>query len=331
MTSRQSRGFTLIELLVVIAIIAVLIALLLPAVQAAREAARRTQCVNNLKQFGLAMHNQHQVENALPNGFYQSPASLPWTFYVLPYLESSALFNAANLSQTFTTSANSTVTTATIGVFMCPTDPGSNTVVTNTNLTATTVFARHKGNYAVSWGPSHYDQGLPNPFTAAPNPFGASPLGTVVPMDSAFRPQKQNGILLNGRNFRDFLDGTSNSLLMSEIIAAQAAGGNDDIRGDIWSMGKNASQFMTYTAPNSTFPDSLQNVKSCVGKALLGSNPPCDGLDQEYNAARSFHSGGVNVLFADGRVYFIKNSISVPVWRALSTINAGEVVSSDSY
>jgi prepilin-type N-terminal cleavage/methylation domain-containing protein/prepilin-type processing-associated H-X9-DG protein len=328
MASRHERGFTLIELLVVIAIIAVLIALLLPAVQSARAAARRAQCVNNLKQFGLAMHNHHQANDQLPLGFVNSPG-YPWTFPILPYLEAGALFNAANLSKGYSDPANTTVTGSTIGVFNCPADPGANTLIITSNLSASAAAPRKKGNYAVNWGTTHYNQGSPNPFTALPtNPFNG-PLGTVAVFDAPFRPQKQSGLLLPGRNFREFTDGTSGTILMSELIAALGSGTKDDTRGDIWGDGKNSSQFETYLPPNSKYPDSLQDSKSCVYPYM--TNPPCDGGDNEYNAARSFHTGGVNVLFADGRVAFVKDSVDVTTWRALSTINAGEVVSADSY
>src|SRR4051812_12675810 len=108
MRSRLARGFTLIELLVVIAIIAVLIALLLPAVQAAREAARRMQCTNNLKQFGIAMQNHHDVQGTLPWGGKSSPAQT-WAFLILPYLEQVVMSNALNMSLASTDFSNSTV------------------------------------------------------------------------------------------------------------------------------------------------------------------------------------------------------------------------------
>jgi len=332
MTSRRARGFTLIELLVVIAIIAVLIALLLPAVQSAREAARRAQCTNNLKQFGLAMHNFHSAMNELPNGFYQSPATYPWTFPILPYLESTAMFNAANLSNNYNAASNSTVTASTMGVFLCPSDPGSSVIVVNTNLSASATLPRHKGSYVVSWGPTHYTQGLPNPFVPSKSkPYAGGPLETSPVFSSAFRPQKQSGILFPGRNFREFIDGTSSTLLMSEVICTLPGPSKDDARGDIWGAGKTSSQFETYLAPNSQFPDSMTDTKSCVDKTVVSINPPCDGLGDEFNGARSYHSGGVNCLLGDGSVRFIKNSISVPTWRALSTIDAGEVISADAY
>src|SRR4051795_5820025 len=121
---RPARGFTLIELLVVIAIIAVLIALLLPAVQAAREAARRLQCVNNMKQFGIGMQNHHDATGAFTYGAWNSPAQ-PWSFFILPYIEQTVMANALNMSATFTDGKNSTVTQSNLAVFNRPSDPNA--------------------------------------------------------------------------------------------------------------------------------------------------------------------------------------------------------------
>src|SRR5215218_9304305 len=121
MKKARRLGFTLIELLVVIAIIGVLIALLLPAVQAAREAARRSQCTNNFKQMGIAMHNYHDINNALPIG-RQDAQRRTWAMSILPFLEQGNLFGAINFSQPFYERANTTVIRSAISGFQCPSD-----------------------------------------------------------------------------------------------------------------------------------------------------------------------------------------------------------------
>jgi len=314
MVSRPTRAFTLIELLVVIAIIAVLIALLLPAVQSAREAARRSQCINNLKQLALGMHNHHDAQGTFPFGAFNSPAQA-WTFPILPYLEQTAMSNALNMNATFYDARNSTVTSATISAFLCPSEPGS-----GTSITVSGQPTRKKGNYAVNWGNSHHDQGNPNPFTG--------PAGTVVPIRGAFRVNTKT---VPPMSLRDFTDGSSGTLFMSELIAAQPNGTSIDLRGDIWSTSRCAFHFMAYTQPNSKTPDQMDG-KECVYP--FGNNPPClngNGSQPDFIAARSQHSGGVNAAMADGSVRFVKNSVNQGVWQGLSTMQGNEVISSDQY
>jgi len=334
------RAFTLIELLVVIAIIAVLIALLLPAVQAAREAARRAQCTNNLKQLGIAMHNYLSSNNTFPIGRMglnytytnstTANARRTWTFGIMPYLEQGTRFQAINFSLSFFDPSNTTIIQTTISGFHCPSDPQSyGTEVGGTGQT------RYGGNYVVNWGNTHYTQadtptgvvptggnwGWPNPFPAgvaliAPATFLGAPFGGNVAQPISF---------LN--------DGTSNTLLMSEVIfGMDASTTQTDDRGDIYNDDQIGGTFLGYIPPNSTFPDIIGG-KACSYPFAL--NPPCRGsasttTDPVYNAARSFHPGGVNATMGDGRVSFFKNSINPLIWRALSSANGGEVISSDS-
>jgi prepilin-type N-terminal cleavage/methylation domain-containing protein/prepilin-type processing-associated H-X9-DG protein len=315
MASRRTRGFTLIELLVVIAIIGVLIALLLPAVQSAREAARRAQCINNLKQLGIGMHNHHDSQGTFPPGTFNKPRQ-PWTMRLLPYLEQQALSNALNMNGNFYDITQGTVVGTTISVFLCPSDPGAGTTVTQPNQPS-----RKKGNYAANWGNSHYDQGNPSPFDG--------PNGSVVPIRGAFRV---NTSTTPPYNIRDFTDGTSGTMLLSELIATQSNGNLVDLRGDIWSDSRCAFMYTAYTPPNSKIRDQMDGKNDCAYP--FQQNPPCSvgtGSQPDFNAARSRHSGGVNVLFADGSARFLKDSVAINVWRALSTKDAGEVVSSDQY
>jgi prepilin-type N-terminal cleavage/methylation domain-containing protein/prepilin-type processing-associated H-X9-DG protein len=326
MEARRSRGFTLIELLVVIAIIAVLIALLLPAVQSAREAARRIQCVNNLKQLGLGMQNHHDARGTLPWGGMSSPAQT-WTFLVLPYLEQVPMYNAANMTQPSYAYSNMTVIQTPISVFNCPSDPlaGEPWISHKT----ASYPNRVKGNYVVNWGNSDFEQDMTTTDTFAPAILG--PFGTVTSIRGPFRVNNMTNAI-QPFSFRDITDGLSNTMLASELRLVADSNGYSDARGDIWSEGtKCGYSYSAATSPNSAIPDQLDGTSGCPNPA---SNPPCypaTGAQREFNAARSYHSGGVNVLFCDGSVRFIKDSINLLTWRALSTKDGGEIVSSDAY
>jgi prepilin-type N-terminal cleavage/methylation domain-containing protein len=331
--SKSVRAFTLIELLVVIAIIAVLIALLLPAVQAAREAARRVHCTNNLKQLGVAMHNYHDSVNTFPIGVMgiRSATHYPqvgdptgsinrrtWAFMILPYIEQGALYNAVNFSLPFnppTGAANNTVSETLIVEYLCPDDPTVNQIDQNN---------RREGNYVVNWGNSNWNQDMSttyNPFVGNP----AVPGNPVTFLGAPFTMDKAYGVQF-------ITDGTSNTLLMAEVVigATQGAKGYEH-RGDIYNDDYNCAMFNGYTTPNSLIPDWIADGY-CQYPYL--SNPPCINsakAQNSYNAARSYHPNGVNALVADGSVKFFANSISLPTWRALASARGSEVLSADKY
>jgi prepilin-type N-terminal cleavage/methylation domain-containing protein/prepilin-type processing-associated H-X9-DG protein len=321
----RQTGFTLIELLVCIAIIAVLIALLLPAVQAAREASRRMKCANNLKQIALGMHNYHDVNGTLPPG-KKGCCWGTWLIFELPYVEQQSMFNAWNSSGNnspalagaldtdfrYFGAANRTVTSNSLSVYLCPSD-GKNaplSVMTNGNMLACT-----SQNYAGNFGNTLQIQGdLPA------SPFGGAPFSDVgTPIADHSRTPWPTF------SFRDIPDGLSNTLIAAEVIVGQGA----DLRGFSWW--GDAAGFETYLAPNSLLPDVMASSDYCLNQA---PNPPCiastPALTDTY-AARSRHPGGVQVALADGSVRFIKNSIQMPVWQALSTTRGCEVVGSDQF
>ncbi len=314
MAGSNRRAFTLIELLVVIAIIAVLIALLLPAVQSAREAARRAQCTNNLKQLGLAMHNYESSNGSFTPG-RNGCCWGTWVVYVLPYMEQSSTYATWNFSGSPTNdagggmfryggAANSTTTHSRISAYSCPSD------TPNTQFGGIQCY-----NYAANWGTTDNSQmDLLNGV-----PFGGAPFGDIAKGATTGTKGGAYGI-------RDITDGTSNTLLISEVIVGQGV----DLRGFVhWGDG---SAFETYLAPNSTQPDRIYTADYI--KYPYANNPPgaaSTGDAPNMMASRSRHPGGVNSLFADGSVRFVKNSISLPTWRALSTTRGGEVVSSDAY
>lgn len=295
-------GFTLIELLVVIAIIAVLISLLLPAVQSAREAARRAQCVNNLKQLGLALHNYHDIHGRFapgsiqvtwPNGYsYRQP----FVTSLLPFLEQGNLANTFNFNLAFQENANNTARAARVNVFDCPSD--EKIVFTNNGGVVSDV----KGSYGVNWGQNTYaDQILQAPFA-----------------------------LNYGASLAELTDGTSNTFLMAELIQTPHPAGQPvdtiDRRGRVWSDQPSSHQISTRLAPNSRQPD--------YGACWAARQAPCNrntgNGPNHYIASRSRHPGGVNTLLGDGSVRFTKDTISLTTWKALSSRNGGEVISADS-
>jgi prepilin-type N-terminal cleavage/methylation domain-containing protein/prepilin-type processing-associated H-X9-DG protein len=297
------RGaFTLIELLVVIAIIAVLISLLLPAVQSAREAARRAQCVNNIKQLGLALHNYHDVHGRFAPGSIQVTNSngysyrQPFITSLLPFLEQGNLTSSYNFNVGFQEAPNQTTRAVRVNVFDCPSD--EKIVFTNNGGSISDV----KGNYGVNWGQNTYgDQILQAPFA-----------------------------LNYGASLAELTDGTSNTFLMSELVQTPHPEGQPvdtiDRRGRVWSDQPSSHQISTRLAPNSQQPD--------YGACWVARKAPCNrntgNGPNHYIASRSRHPGGVNTLLGDGSVRFTKDSISIQTWKALSSRSGGEVISADS-
>ncbi len=337
MRPASKRGFTLIELLVVIAIIAVLIALLLPAVQAAREAARRSQCVNNLKQIGLAMHNYHSSVNGLPWGHgYFGWNDWSAVVLMLPYMEQTPLYNAINFANTGGAASpgnaiNLTIMKASINLLLCPSDTDRiNNGYGHVN------YVGNAGN-------------CPNCFYGNNNEKGA-PNGVFYSV--------ANGIPSIG--FRDIVDGTSSTAAFSEHVKGQ--NGDTSLLDPL----KPTSAVTLVAAPGAN-SDLLPNpyFTTCKaaapipGIALAGGgigygaywwdgHPECGMYnhvmlpntwgcsDANVNDIGAFppssrHSGGVNMLFCDGSVRFLKDSVSAATFWALGTRANGEVISSDSY
>ncbi len=361
----RRSAFTLIELLVVIAIIGVLIALLLPAVQMAREAARRIQCTNNFKQIGLAIHNYHDTVRALPWG------AGPWGWndwsthvMLLPYLEQNAMYNAFNFgngftSNTYGTTLNKTVTYIQLDVFQCPSDID--------RLTSPFGHTNYVGN-AGSAPNAFY--GWNSASKGANGPYGGVFCFVGVACDVLPAPPcgSANGQEPWWISFKNVIDGLSQTAAFSERCKGRGQNNRDY---PLDRTRPSVSFLDIPNVPNDGNPSTGDGGPTAFYNACksisLATNPPldsqdasgarwhvgyapdtryvhimppnglhCTGIDDDAGrqagySASSRHSGGVNMLFCDGSVKFIKESISPQTYWALGTRNNGEVVSSDAF
>jgi prepilin-type N-terminal cleavage/methylation domain-containing protein/prepilin-type processing-associated H-X9-DG protein len=378
---RLAAGFTLIELLVVIAIIAVLIALLLPAVQSAREAARRAQCTNNLKQIGLAFMNYESANGSFspttilvpcPNvapgskidftcGGFQSS----WSAFArsLPFMEQSPMYNAINFDSTYSDPSNTTVSFTPLSFLYCPSDPGSHIDDSSLGGTgdATTSYGTCDGDWYVysfiytvpysigpqnrtMFGPNYarriaaVTDGLSNTLMASEGYIGHAQMRSCMsspttPSDPITGPWSPTNVPLPGPN--------STAALASLIASCGTATGKVKAGGPIghtrWANGGvYYSGFTTAMPPNG----SVTAVSRAVGFANAGKNVQMDWDSIDENdggptymslTASSYHPGGVNALFGDGSVHYVKNSVSALIWRNLGSVAGGEVVSADQY
>ncbi|QDT00395.1 DUF1559 family PulG-like putative transporter [Adhaeretor mobilis] len=313
-------GFTLVELLVVIAIIGVLVGLLLPAVQAAREAARRAQCVNNQKQVGLAIHSYESANSNLPPGSSGcSTVTLSWTgasafVYMLPFLEQANLAADFDFNRLVYSGQNRQSIGASIATFICPSDDAAGRYFQASN----SADRRARSNYVVSFGS---DILLPTGKASWSTLAYCSGDDSDHDTDGAFR-------MLVGRRLKDFTDGTSNTAAASELLVGESDDGSSkpyETRG-IWALAWMGKSIYTHrNTPNTSVGDRIDRT-ACISQPQM----PCDttaGVDRqnEHAAARSMHTGGVNVLFVDGHVSFYSDTVDLIPWRGISTIDQGEV------
>jgi prepilin-type N-terminal cleavage/methylation domain-containing protein len=347
---RRSAAFTLVELLVVIAIIGVLVALLLPAVQAAREAARRGQCLNNQKQLSLAFLNYESSKKGLPpmarfwwddadpgqeKGYLDTYPGGPGSWYddhgwyipLMPYIEQAGVSNLANPAKSFSDPANLAARTAFVPMYACPTDIGL-----QRNEWSYPRWARVRSNYVVNAGNTVYGQhDLPNVL------FAGAP----------FQPRKVTPL-------KNISDGTSNTLMTTEVrVLPETAEWGGPYSDAQTALG--GQVFTGWNPPNSQAADALcrqgdwiNNVRdgfiqqgmplplaateSKAGEVTLGRLPAeatqdSRGHKQQHIAARSHHAGGVNASRCDGSVKFYSDGVDPVLWRALTSAAGEETVS----
>ena len=359
----KASGFTLVELLVVITVIAVLIALLLPAVQSAREASRRAQCANNLKQLGLACHNYAGAQSVLPEGdWYQfylaEDGSGPLKGYngwahvgsyvlmLLPFLEQASVYNAFNANFHPFQPTNSTLAGTNLGVLHCPSDPA----VGDRIGFPTDLFGGIYGTWPPSMLPYYVCfnsyGGSVGYFTPYPN--GAPSKPGTDPNEAAEIAQG-NGVFYFGHavSLAEISDGTSNTFLIGErghgLLTPV-----DQQRWNWWHSGSYGDSGFTTQPPLNQLRKDQFNYENLPG-----------GGSTAIGGAASFHSGGANIAFCDGAVKFVKDSIDswqlsantqlpagmsqsnglfslapgtyIGVYQKLSTRNGGEAVSGDQY
>jgi len=359
------RAFTLIELLVVIAIIAVLIALLLPAVQSAREAARRAQCTNNLKQIGLALHNYESSNGAFPpageSTNFNNPSGVPSSQFVdgnwsvlariLPYLEGGSSFNALNFNlaeYNDAFGANYTGSSQVVAVFLCPSstrspDGGRDGVDPNDPFSA------------INNGYGYNDYGATCYIDISP--IGVGGLGATLATPFRDKTTRANGLLHQGKTrIAEITDGTSNTIAIGEDAGRDPRYLSPYLEG-YWDGNITRQAAMAVINPNDPGPSGgyapyrrywrWAEADEGFGVSGVPNNkfrpdhefanwPSPPFVAQGNNAGNndeiaSFHPGGANLLYGDGSVRFLKDSVNPVTLRGLVTCTGGEVLSSDQY
>ncbi len=332
----RRRGFTLIELLVVIAIIAVLIALLLPAVQQAREAARRTQCKNNLKQMGLAMHNYHDTYNGFPNGNIASQAGgwgISWYIRILPYVDQAPVYNKINFSGTHpgwsccgdaTGQANGDAIRGVRFAFtVCPSSPIND--------------LRDSGG-----GPTEHPQyfGI---MGATDGDGFTNPAGRKALCCGCCGNQAATGLVTSGgmlvplsnKNLKDVTDGATNQLLVGEssmfVLDVPNGTRNVDVQGVHGMLMGSPNLTSIDASPGGTFERqfNLTTVRYAPNAPAVNNNASWPGIDDNFGVNKplnSAHTGGVHGLLCDGSVRFVSNNVDMLTLRRLCTRDDGQVL-----
>jgi prepilin-type N-terminal cleavage/methylation domain-containing protein/prepilin-type processing-associated H-X9-DG protein len=300
------RGFTLIELLVVIAIIGILIGLLLPAVQKVREAANRARCANNLKQLALAVHSYHDAHGRLPVSNLFNPAATPWSHLasLLPFIEQADLYRAANIPS----GPNSSYLSYEIKILSCPSDASPrlrsdvDMEVESGTYYGTGAVTNYKGINGAGWGKYYSSSTFSVEQTYASIYNYTDPSGNQNSFDMG------QGMLYRSdwykpRSLTSVTDGTSNTLMLGEDLPEQNA----------WSSWASGNSGLTTAIP--------LNIKDPSTGTYYSRTDWANNW-----GAKSQHVGGAMFAFGDGHITFLSDSIDMTTYRALGTMNGGEVV-----
>ncbi len=285
--SPRSRGFTLIELLVVIAIIAILISLLLPAVQQAREAARKSQCLGNLKQIGIALHSYHENAKCLPPGWLGVTGGVPdangptgwgWASHLLPQLDQKSLHWQINFKATVDHASNVPIRDKALPVFRCPSDSSPDVWTLNNKTTGASIVTLPTANYVGSFGTTDLDS------------VSSTPPGTLYLGNGVFGHNKPT-------RFADVVDGLSNTLFVGEHRTNMTASPE-------W---------------HSTWLGVIPAGEEAFVRILAVSDHTPNDAAAHIDDFSSAHPQGVHFLMGDGRVRFVGQTISKIVFQALTT------------
>lgn len=310
--SKRRHGFTLVELLVVIAIIGILVALLLPAVQAAREAARRMQCGNNLKQLGLALHNYHDTYKCIPIADVNG-TSTPVSAHarLLPFMEQTNIFNLVDFNVPYNHANNTVARNTTVPTFICPSDPSR----------------------------------LPTSIGGRNNYYWNAGNGIVMYASGATGQPPSNGVIWHNQVFKfsDIIDGLSNTSHMAEKLTGDGSNAIASPKTDTFQPGtypNNADEALQQCNAVDVLDLSKQGYSNVGGPWLQQYHStnqfnhvlPPNGRSCMYppgriaTTANSQHPGGVQMVLCDGSVRFVASSIDLIIWRALGSINGGETI-----
>uniref|UniRef100_A0A7C2NZC1 DUF1559 domain-containing protein n=1 Tax=Schlesneria paludicola TaxID=360056 RepID=A0A7C2NZC1_9PLAN len=320
-SASRRAAFTLIELLVVIAIIGVLVSLLLPAVQQAREAARRAQCTNNLKQLGLALHNYHDAHRVFPAAYladtrdasrdpntFDGPNGFAWGTMLLPALDQSPLYNQFDLGRPCWDPVNAAPARTRLPVFLCPTATNTDGLTTVRNAGGTTLAEFSRTTYVVNAGQEE--------------PWGFTQTDLAGVSDGPFYRNSRT-------RAADVTDGLSNTVFVGEhsavlssktwvgVVPGAAVCTNDPGKFPITQCDLAATLVCVHSGP------ATKEIDPVTGFAPIHPpNSPLCHVCQMY----AEHPGGANVLLGDGSVRFVSQFIHQPTWAALSSVRKGEVV-----